>query len=508
MGVNDTRGEIVRGIVKTVFVLCYIAFMWASIHHVAVYFNNFEQGSGDLAGSYALAGAFDITALVTTIGVMFFRKSMPTWVLWIVWVFILAIAGYSFFINWEYASHYQNMDLILQPTGETTPVYDAQGALHYVPVMRANTSLLWVNPILASGFTIFSLIYSIIAEFFGTKPPTAEELLAKKTYLEETSDLLSAIEKLEGQRESKKSSWVQRAKEMAKEVKDGAHEVVGERKQKKDPQSIALEKVIDFYRQTPHLLIDEKHAASTELMIKNLLKLRKIEEAKAWRIQAAETLKLEQAKMLAEQSKTDEADAKDQSAKTENTPTSQADKNTEPIDVKALNPDLSKNGSLDQQNDAATPPSSTGKTDGKNDQEEPKKQTSPSSKNGTQDKGDEARSDLSEDVLIVIKRYPAVYDSWIAQDVKSATIDEIVAVTKQPKRRIQYQVGKALKRTPRSPEKILIDSVIAWLKTAPIPEQTSGLGEPISAQKKGDKNGHAQSESPLDLPELEVATKE
>jgi hypothetical protein len=118
--------------------------------------------------------------------------------------------------------------------------------------------------------------------------------------------------------------------------------------------------------------------------------------------------------------------------------------------------------------------------------------------------------------------------------VKSVTVDEIVEVTKQSKRRVQYQVGRALKTTPRNAERILIDSVIAWLKTAPIPEQTAGLGEGTSASKtselpttgdlskgqeneaekagqsdnqNGHKNGHAQGESPMNLPELEVAAK-
>jgi hypothetical protein len=213
----------VRGLVKTIFVLCYIAFMWASIHHVAAFFNAFEADSGNTWGSYLLAGAFDITALVTTIGVMFFRKSMPGWVFWIVWAFILAIAGYSFFINWEYASHYQNMTLLLQPTGATTAVYDRQGVLHYVPVMQVNTRLVWVNPILASGFTIFSLIYSVIAEFFGTKAPTVEELRAKRKYLEETAGVLEDIRTLEEKR--RKPSLIQQAKEAAMEAKTAAKEL-------------------------------------------------------------------------------------------------------------------------------------------------------------------------------------------------------------------------------------------------------------------------------------------
>ncbi len=213
----------VRGLVKTIFIGCYLAFMWASIHHVAAFFNDFEADSSNSWGSYLLAGAFDITALVTTIGVMFFRKSMPAWVFWIVWTFIIAIAGYSFFINWEYASHYQNLTLLLQPTGATTAVYDRYGVLHYVPVMQVNTRLLWMNPILASGFTIFSLIYSVIAEFFGTKAPTVEELLAKKTYLEETASVVAAIRTLE--EKHRKPSLIQRAKEAAKEVRIAVKEV-------------------------------------------------------------------------------------------------------------------------------------------------------------------------------------------------------------------------------------------------------------------------------------------
>lgn len=215
--------EFMRGLVKFVFIGCYIAFMWASIHHVAAFFNAFESDESSMVGSYALAGAFDITALVTTIGVMFFRRSMPGWVLTIVWAFILAIAAYSFFINWEYASHYQDMQMLMQPTGKTIPLYDAQGNLHYVADMQVNTSLIWVNPILASGFTIFSLIYSVIAEFFGTKPPTADELAQKKKYLEDTATIVADIKKL--QAKTKGPGFIERAKTTATELAKAGKEV-------------------------------------------------------------------------------------------------------------------------------------------------------------------------------------------------------------------------------------------------------------------------------------------
>jgi hypothetical protein len=222
---TDTNGaKFVRGLVRTIFIACYAAFMWASIHHVAAFFNAFEQNAtGDMFGSYLLAGAIDVTALVTTIGVMFFRKSMPRYVLVALWIFIVGLALYSLLINWEYASHYQDTSLILQPTGATTPVFDQQGNLHYVPVMVENLWLLNVNPLIASGFTIFALIYSVVGEFFGAKQPTSEELLAKKTYLESTVNLLEDIRKLE--EKGKGTGWIERAKQTALEVKAAAKEI-------------------------------------------------------------------------------------------------------------------------------------------------------------------------------------------------------------------------------------------------------------------------------------------
>jgi hypothetical protein len=231
---HDTRGAVwIRGLVKCVFIGCFIAFMWASIHHLAAYYNSFEAENDNWFGSYLLAGAVDITALVATIGVMFFRKSMPRGIQVIVWIFIGAIACYSFFLNWEYAAHFQAASLTLQPTGETTPVFDAQGSIHYVPVMRQNTALLFINPLLASGFTIFSLIYSIVAEFFGTKAPTIEELREKETYLKETEDVQASIKKLEASRKGR--SLLATLKEKALEGKAAWKEVT---KQEEDSEKI------------------------------------------------------------------------------------------------------------------------------------------------------------------------------------------------------------------------------------------------------------------------------
>jgi hypothetical protein len=221
----ESRGaKLFRWFVKLVFIGCYAAFMWASVHHVAYFFNNFEEGSKSQIGfgSYVLAGAFDLTALITTIAVMFFRKNMSFVVLLVVWIFILAIAGYSFLINWEYVVHFQGADLTLEPTGATTPVYDQAGNLHYVPVMQQDQRLLVLNPLLASGFVLFSLIYSIVAEFFGTKPPSVQELEAQRDYLRRTKAITDEIQQLA---ENKGPGLIARAKQTALEVKEAVAEV-------------------------------------------------------------------------------------------------------------------------------------------------------------------------------------------------------------------------------------------------------------------------------------------
>jgi hypothetical protein len=87
-----------------------------------------------------------------------------------------------------------------------------------------NTNLLLVNPVLASGFTIFSLIYSVVAEFFGTKAPTIEELKAKESYLKETASVVESIKQLEEKSRAKgilehAKDAIKGGKEVWKEIK-------------------------------------------------------------------------------------------------------------------------------------------------------------------------------------------------------------------------------------------------------------------------------------------------
>src|SRR5258705_12248191 len=114
--------------IRVVFLFAFVAFLSASIEHVAVFFHNFESDKSNWIGPYMLAISIDLTALVLTIGVMFFGKDMPWYAKLITWNFILLLTAFSWLINWEYAMTYQGNAL------------------------KTNGLLSMLNPILASSF--------------------------------------------------------------------------------------------------------------------------------------------------------------------------------------------------------------------------------------------------------------------------------------------------------------------------------------------------------------------
>jgi hypothetical protein len=106
-------------------------------------------------------------------------------------------------------------------------------------------------------------------------------------------------------------------------------------------------------------------------------------------------------------------------------------------------------------------------------------------------------NDEDNEIMGVPESYPLVEDAWLAKDRKSASIDEIMAVTGQSKRRI----NKAnLQRSSRNKDLILISSVLEWLKTAPKPEPKAQDTDPLPKV-----NGHRKVTQPLaNLVEMRV----
>lgn len=179
-----------RIVVRIVFIFAYVAFLAASINHIAYFFHSFENTGDSWLGAYALAVAIDLTSLVLAIGVMFFRKGMSKLAISGVWLFILGLTAFSWLVNWEYAIQFQSSGL------------------------NKATDFLWLNPILASSFALLNVAYSIVAELFNSKAETAEELQKKLEELRQTSALK---QELSTHKNKQVSSWISGKYQMFKD---------------------------------------------------------------------------------------------------------------------------------------------------------------------------------------------------------------------------------------------------------------------------------------------------
>ncbi|OLD63472.1 MAG: hypothetical protein AUF65_02180 [Chloroflexi bacterium 13_1_20CM_50_12] len=128
--------------------------------------------------------------------------------------------------------------------------------------------------------------------------------------------------------------------------------------------------------------------------------------------------------------------------------------------------------------------------------------------------GDTGIIPLNKELLEVVLRYPKVETSWLAKGKKSATIEEIMQVTGQSKRRLNRA---PLQRSSRNRELIHIRSVIEWLKTAPLPSQkgqdTSALPAVLSDQRtptlpEESTRTVSQIPAPEEIPETSRPTRE
>ena len=259
-----TKELIFRGVIRAVFLFAYGAFLWASIHHVATFFHNFESDATNWNGSYTLAISIDLTSLILTVGVMFFRKGMPWGALIVVWFFIIALTAFSWFVNWEYAMRYQSNDL----------THDA--------------ILKMLNPILASAFAFLNLAYSVVAEFFNTKKQTAEEVAKEVDRLEALASQQSRLDTIKDR--MKKPGLIQRAKELALEAKTAAKEVLEEHEatplSSLEPLPEKLEKTLQFLSEHPEL-VDNWDAGSDE-QLAAYLGLERKTSARFWWLKAME----------------------------------------------------------------------------------------------------------------------------------------------------------------------------------------------------------------------------
>lgn len=118
---------------------------------------------------------------------------------------------------------------------------------------------------------------------------------------------------------------------------------------------------------------------------------------------------------------------------------------------------------------------------------------------------------LDPELVKVLETYPKVSTVWLANNRKSATLEEVMEVTGHSKRRL----GRApLQRTSRNKELIRINSVLTWLKSAPEPSRKEDHAEGIlsmehveQSETKAASNGHVQAAPPDDLAQWWVANE-
>lgn len=162
--------------IKLFFWFAFLAFLGASIPHVAYFFRAFEPlgGADDnwwWIESYGIAVSIDLTVFLLSVTVaQLHRQGRSLGLIVSVWAFILALSGLSWFINYKYAMHFINTSMI-SPTKVTLP---------FINILIPD-----VNPVIASCFQVLAIAYTWISDKIAAdeKPKTAAELEAEANEL-------------------------------------------------------------------------------------------------------------------------------------------------------------------------------------------------------------------------------------------------------------------------------------------------------------------------------------
>lgn len=262
------------------FWFTFAAFLTPSIPHLAYFFHSFEpvtRGAENIwwwGVCYAIAISIDGTIiwLCRTVAVAQREHSTSKGYVGGIWAFILFLTVFSWILNWHYARH----NLNVASTDLSGPIAEHIFGL----------SLQDLDPILASMFPLLAIMFTLMADRVLGEKVQQEQ---KKSLAELAQEAQEAKQRAELERqilEAQNFALPQSARGLIHMVKDARNELRGE---KKDKQTEQLERVLQFFRDTPELLADE-HAATTEMMIKDILQIRRSEIARMWRLKAARIL--------------------------------------------------------------------------------------------------------------------------------------------------------------------------------------------------------------------------
>jgi hypothetical protein len=105
---------------------------------------------------------------------------------------------------------------------------------------------------------------------------------------------------------------------------------------------------------------------------------------------------------------------------------------------------------------------------------------------------------FNAELVEVVKRYPKIASEWLAKNQKSTTLEEVMRITGHSKRRLNRA---PLQRSPRNKDMIRVNSVIEWLKTAPVPENADAsisVIDVVDTNERQEQNGHMDAAIPRD----------
>ena len=279
--------QTVNTILKGFFWFAFASFLAASIPHVAYFFRAFEpqvrggQDSFYWGIAYAIAVSIDVMIFLLSVTVaQLRRRQVGMGTVLSVWAFILLLCGMSWFINWQYAEQFSST-MLSHVTGT------------HLDLLGFSPSVGQIDPAIASMFQVFAIAYTYIADKIAAgKAKTAEELKAEADEEEQRSKEQARLDALRHERRER------RLVDLTGTLRQVA-EQVGQVRGKPDGVEI-LQRVVRLFRDMPHLQ-KEENAALADTILKDVLKLRSIEIARIWRMQAVHILAQEQERTAADQ---------------------------------------------------------------------------------------------------------------------------------------------------------------------------------------------------------------
>ena len=262
---------------KGFFWFAFASFLAASIPHVAYFFRAFEPQA--TAGqdplfywgiAYALAVSIDVMIVLLSVTVAQLKhQRVGRGTILSIWAFILLLTGLSWFINWQYARQFSSA-MLNQVAGTHLNLY------FFSPNVGQ------IDPVIASMFQVFAIAYTYIADKIAmSKPKTAAELKQETDEEEARGKELARLEDIRKRRRQ------QRVAAMVGTIQHLSTQVQSMHATPDDPET--LQRVLQFFREMPHLLQPEQ-AVLADRLLKEFLPTRKDEVVQIWRMRAAHLL--------------------------------------------------------------------------------------------------------------------------------------------------------------------------------------------------------------------------